>query len=387
MKTLPPIYLDDAATTPCADTVVAAMQPYWAREFGNAAAAGIEGRRAARVIERAKEDIAALIGAGAADITLTSGATEANFLAIAGAAAARTDLSRNEILISGAEHDSVAAAAASLAAQGYIIKTIPVNAAGEVMADALSALLSPRCLLVSIIAAGHETGVMQDIPALCGLSQSAGALFHTDAAQAAGKMPVDAAGWGADMITICAHKMYGPQGIGALYVRSAPPVPVAPLLGGSGGQMLRAGTVPLALAAGFGAACQLAALEGGQRAAMAQAARDAFLAEWQAAGVVFIINGGAAAKAVPHILSLRLEDIDTADMMLDLAGQVTFSTGSACRSASGKASAVLAAMGLDAREAARTLRLSFGRSLNAQDARRAARIMADYVLKQARKAD
>lgn len=384
MTALPPIYLDGASTTLCADEVVAAMQPYWSLQFGNAATAGIEGRRAAQAVQQAKTDVARLIGADAAGITFTSGATEANFLALAGAAAARTDKSRNEILISAAEHDSVFAASASLAAQGYIVKTIPVDSGGVVDAAALSAMLSPRSFLVSIIAAGHETGTVQDIPALCRLAHAAGALFHTDAVQAVGKMAVDAAAWGADMMTICAHKIYGPQGIGALYVRPSPPVPILSVIGGSGGQPLRAGTVPLALAVGFGAACRLAGNELADNIAAAQLVRQAFLSEWQDANMPMRVNGAAG---VPHILNVQIDGVDAADMMLDLASFVTFSTGSACRSASGKPSAVLTAMGLDAASVSQSARLSFGRGLSADDARRAARLMAGYVLKQRHKTD
>lgn len=387
MNTQAPIYLDDAATTPCADEVVAAMAPYWRGQFGNASAAGTEGRRAAQAIWQAKEDIARLIGGDAAGITFTSGATEANFLALAGASAARADQYRNEILISAGEHDSVSAAAAALAAQGYVIKIIPLNTVGRVTREALLAMLSPRCLLVSVIAVGHETGVMQDIPALCHLAQTAGALFHTDAVQALGKVPVDVAAWGADMVTICAHKIYGPQGIGALYVRPSPPVPMAPVMGGSGGQVLRAGTLPLALIAGFGAACRLAAVRITDYATVAAHARQAFLSAWHDAGMAFDINGAAAAPCVPHILNVRIAGVDAADMMLDLTGQVSFSTGSACRAASGKTSAVLAAMGLDATAASQSLRLSFGRYLHVDDARRAAGLMADYVRKNNLKAD
>ena len=335
MNTRSPLYLDHAATTPCADEVVAAMQPYWTSQFGNAAAAGIEGRRAAMAVDQAKQDIAALVAGQPAGITLTSGATEANYLAIAGAAAAQADKERNEILISAAEHDSVLAAAQSMAAQGYIIKTIPVNAAGEVSVEALSALLSPRSFLVSVMTANHETGVVQDIPGLAACARSAGALFHTDAAQAAGKVPVDAAAWGVDMMTICAHKIYGPQGIGALYVRPAPPVPMAPVMGGSGGQALRAGTVPAALAAGFGVACRLAAEYLARDTAAAMDARAAFVQVLQEQGAAFTVNGAGAARFAPHILNVHIAGIDAADMMLDLSSQLTFSTGAACRSASG----------------------------------------------------
>ncbi|MFN7114209.1 MAG: cysteine desulfurase family protein [Alphaproteobacteria bacterium] len=372
-----PIYLDHAATTPCAPEVIAAMQPYWADHIGHAGAAGMAGRRAAGVIEEAKKDIAALIGAAAEAITLTSGATESNALALLGAAAARKDRTRNEIVISAAEHDSLRGAAQILAAQGFTINLIPVTAAGEVTPQTLAKMLSPKTFLVSIQAAGHETGVLQDIPALAKLAHAAGALFHTDAAQAAGKIEIEAAAWGADMLTLSAHKIYGPQGIGALYVRAAPPLMIAPLLGGSGVQSLRPGTLPLALAAGFGAACRLAALRREADARIAAEIRGVFLSKLAARGVDFLQNGALAEKTLPHILNIRIKNIDAADMMLALAGDIAFSTGAACRS--GKPSSVLGAMGLTAAESAQSIRICFGRGIGAADAQQAADLIADYA--------
>lgn len=375
--TAAPLYLDHAATTPCAPEVVAAMQPFWTDEFGNAAAAGMAGRRAAAVVENAQKDIAALIGGAWEGVTLTSGATESNALALLGAAAAHQDETRREILISAIEHDSLHDAATILAAQGWTVKTIPVTPSGEITPQALAQLLSPRTFLVSVLAAGHETGVVQDIAALAARTRAAGALFHTDAAQAAGKTEIDAAAWGVDMLTLSAHKIYGPQGIGALYVRPAPPLVIAPLFGGRGGQSLRPGTLPLALAAGFGAACRLAVARQSADARDAARNRDVFLSEMAARGLVFAVNGALATKTLPHILSLRIDGIDAADMMLALAGDVAFSTGSACRR--GKPSAVLAAMGLAPAQSAQSFRICFGRGLEAAPLRHAAGLIADYV--------
>lgn len=370
-----PIYLDHAATTPCASEVVAAMQPYWQDAFGNAAAAGVAGRRAAAVIENVKKDIATLIGGAGEGITLTSGATESNTLALWGAAAVRSDKMRDEIVLSAVEHASLYGAADRLAAQGMKIKMVPVTPAGEVTPDALGPMLSPRTFLVSVIAAGHETGVVQDIAALARLTRAAGALFHSDAAQAAGKIPIDVAAWGVDMLTLSAHKIYGPQGIGALYVCPSPPLAVTPLFGGSGGQALRAGTVPLALAAGFGVACRLAAARMEADAEAAEKSRAAFLSALSARDIRFSLN--SAAGALAHILNLRIHGVDAADMMLALAGDIAFSTGSACRS--GKPSAVLAALGLTAAESAQSLRLCFGRGIDETAARQAADLIADYA--------
>jgi len=375
------VYLDHAATTPCADDVTAAMRPFWAENFGNPAAQGIEGRRAAEVVRTARASVAALVGGTAEGITFTSGATEANALALLGFSAAHTGGDRRDILIGAAEHDSILALVPQLQAMGFDIKMIPVTSSGQVTVAALEALLSSRSLLVSVQAAGHETGILQDIPALAVRAHAAGAVFHTDAVQAAGKIPVDAAAWGVDMLTLSAHKIYGPQGIGALYVRPAPPLALAPLWHGSGGQPLRAGTVPLALVAGFGAACRLAQARLRQRYDSACACRTSVLNTLRARGVRFEINStDTDHRQLPHILSLHIGGIDAADMIADLAGRMSLSSGSACRSGAGKTSAVLAAMGQDALRASQTLRLSFGDLTSPEDAARAAEYIADYAL-------
>lgn len=375
------VYLDHAATTPCADDVTAAMMPFWAENFGNPAAQGIEGRRAAEVVRTARASVAALVGGTAEGITFTSGATEANALALLGFAAAHTGGDRRDIFIGAAEHDSILALVPQLQAMGFDIKMIPVTSSGQVTVAALDALLSSGSLLVSVQAAGHETGVLQDIPALAARAHAAGAVFHTDAVQAAGRIPVDAAAWGVDMLTLSAHKIYGPQGIGALYVRPAPPLALAPLWRGSGGQPLRAGTVPLALAAGFGAACRLAQARLTQRYDNACACRTSVLNILRARGVRFEINSADTDhRQLPHILSLHIGGIDAADMIADLAGRMSLSSGSACRSGAGKTSAVLAAMGQDALRASQTLRLSFGDLTSPEDAAGAAEYIADYAL-------
>lgn len=374
-----PIYLDAASTTPCAPEVVAEMAPHWQESFGNAAAQGAEGRRAAAVMRAVKEDIAALIGAAADGITLTSGASEANALAILGSAAAARGGMRREILVSTVEHDSISGLAPQLAMMGFDVKTIPVDTKGTVTPATLQSMLSPRVFLVSVIAAGHETGVLQDIPALSAAAHAAGALFHTDAVQAAGKVPLQAGAWGVDMMSLCAHKIYGPQGIGALYVRPSPPLKIMPLWGGSGAQSLRGGTVPLALAAGFAAACRLAAEKMQSRRDNARACRAAFL-DVLARGVAeFEVNEAGIGMQLPHILSIHLCGIDAADMMMALTGQVSFSTAAACRSASGKTSAVLAAMGQDAVRAAQSIRLSFGADVTPESAAVAAGSITGYI--------
>ncbi len=355
------IYLDNQSTTPCDPRVVAAMLPFFTTRFGNAhSAEHAMGRDAEDAVEGARAQLAALIGAEPREVVFTSGATEANNLAIKGAArfAAAQGSLRRQVVTLVTEHKCVLESVADLGAEGFEAVVLPVAADGRVDPALLQAALAKPTLLVSIMAANNETGVLQDLPALAAISREAGALFHTDAAQALGKVPFDVAG--IDLASFSAHKLYGPKGIGALYVRRRPRARLLPLLSGGGQERgLRSGTLPTPLAVGFGEACRLAGLEMAEEAVRLAALRNRLLAGLQGRLPGLRVNGSLTHR-LPGNLNVTLPHTDALTAMR-AAPELCVSTGSACASAEVAPSYVLTAMGLSAAEASRSLRLGLGR--------------------------
>src|SRR5438309_8695763 len=274
-----PIYLDNQATTPCDPRVVEAMLPWFTERFGNPhSAEHAMGEEAADAVERARAEVAALIGAEPREIVLTSGATESNNIAIKGAArhALAVGDVRRRVITVNTEHKCVLESVADLAAEGFDPVVLPVERDGRLDPQILRDALATPTLLVTIMAVNNETGVIQDIPALAAIAREAGALFHTDAAQAAGKIPLDVAG--IDLLSISGHKLYGPKGVGALYVRRRPRVRLAPLFSGGGQERgLRSGTLPTPLVVGLGEACRIAADEMADEAGRLAALRQRLL--------------------------------------------------------------------------------------------------------------
>ncbi len=270
------IYLDHQATTPCDPAVVAAMLPWFTTQFGNPhSAEHAMGRQAAEAVEAARAQVAGLIGAEPREIVLTSGATEANNLAIKGAARYAGTAGPRRIVTVATEHKCVLASVADLAAEGFEPVVLPVEADGLLDPDRLAHALRTPTLLVSVMAVNNETGVIQDLAGIAALARAAGALVHADIAQACGKMAVDVDALGLHLASVSAHKMYGPKGIGALYVRRRPRVRLAPLFSGGGQERgLRSGTLPVPLAVGFGTACALAAAGLGAEMARIAGHRD-----------------------------------------------------------------------------------------------------------------
>lgn len=362
-----PIYLDHHATTPTDPRVLAEMLPWFTERFGNPHSVDHEwGWQAEEAVEAARRQVAALVGAEPAEIIFTSGATEANNLALLGMAPALRSLAesgrvaRPHIVASPLEHACVQACLAALERDGFAVTILPVGPGGVLEPEALARALTPATVLVTVIAASHEIGTLQPLASLAALCREAGAILHSDAAQAAGKVPFDAAS--VDLATLSAHKIYGPKGIGALVARGAARKKLRPILLGGGQEGgLRSGTVPVPLAVGFGAAAALAARLQTEEAGRLAALRARLLAGLQAAGLDVAVNGELE-RRLPGNLSLRFAGRDAATMIGRVRGRIAISAGAACASAERVPSPALLALGLDREQALATLRIGLGRT-------------------------
>ncbi|MFH5927215.1 cysteine desulfurase family protein [Roseomonas xinghualingensis] len=374
-----PAYLDNQATTPVDPRVLAAMRPWWEANFANPAS--IEhamGREAEVAVEEARAHVAAMIGAEAREVVFTSGATEANNLAIKGAArfAAGQGTGRRRIVTVATEHKCVLESVRDLAAEGFDPVALPVRPDGLLDLETLREALTVPTLLVSVMAVNNEIGVVQDIAALAATTHEAGALFHTDAAQAAGRIPLDVNAMGIDLLSLSAHKLYGPKGIGALYVRRRPRVRLAPLLSGGGQERgLRSGTLPAPLIIGFGEAARIARLESALDEGRIAGQRQRFLTALEA-GIPGLRVNGNRERRVAGNLNITLPGGVDAQAVMKAAPGVCVSTGSACSSASIEPSYVLRAIGLPEEEARATLRIGMGRFTSPAEVDRAAAELA-----------
>ena len=373
-----PVYLDNQATTRCDPRVLAIMLPFFTEAYGNPGSAEhVMGRQAEAAVEAARAEVAALIGAEPREVVFTSGATESNNIAIKGAArnAIRMGDPRRRIVTVATEHKCVLESVADLAGEGFEPVVLPVRPDGLLDPDRLRQALAEPTLLVSVMAVNNETGVVQDIQALAAIARQAGALFHTDAAQAAGKIPLDVAAWDVDLLSLSGHKIYGPKGTGALFVRRRPRVRLVPLFSGGGQERgLRSGTVAPALVAGLGAACRLARLEMAEDAVRIAGLRDALLRQLQEALPGIEMNGDARARIAGN-LNLTFPAA-TAQQLMRAVPELCVSTGSACSSAEIEPSYVLRALGLSDDAARRTLRIGIGRFTSAADIDYAAAALA-----------
>ena len=376
-----PVYLDNQATTPCDPRVLAVMLPWFTERFGNPHSAEHRmGQEAEQAVEGARAEVAALLGADAREIVLTSGATESNNIAIKGAArhAAQQETARRRVVTVATEHKCVLESVADLVAEGFEPVFLPVRPDGLLDPAVLAAALGTPTLLVSVMAVNNETGVIQDVAGLAALAHAAGALFHTDAAQAAGKVPLDVAAMVLDLVSVSGHKLYGPKGIGALYVRRRPRVRLQPLFSGGGQERgLRSGTLPTPLVVGFGEACRLARLEMSDDASRIHGLRERLLDGLRQRMPDLHINGDWHHRIAGN---LNITFPAPALAMMRAVPDLCVSTGSACSSADVEPSYVLRAMGLDAATAARTLRLGLGRFTSAADVDYAAASLAAAAL-------
>lgn len=365
------LYLDNAATTPVLPAVWEALRPLLCDAFGNPASSHWAGRRVRVALEDARERTAALLGAYPDEVLFTSGATEANNLALFGLAGA----SPGHLIGSPIEHPSVTEPLAQLAAVGFTVNWLPVDADGVVQADALPTLLRPDTRLVTVMLANNETGAVQPVPELVRLVQPP-TLVHCDAVQAVGKIPVHFHDLGVTSLSLSAHKFHGPPGVGALLLRRQ--TRLRPLLyGGHQQQGRRPGTEPAALAVGLATALELACREMDARRLTVERLRQVFLERLRATGTTFLINGPAVG-GLPHVLNLSFPGCRAESLLmnLDLAG-VACSTGSACSSGSLLPSPVLRAMGLTGERLHSAMRFSLSALLTeAEVAEAACRVAA-----------
>jgi cysteine desulfurase len=373
-----PVYLDNQATTRCDPRVVAAMLPYFTEEYGNPhSAEHAMGMRAEAAVEDARAQVAALLGAEAREIVFTSGATESNNIAIKGALrhARAVGDARRRVITVATEHKCVLESVLAAAEDGFEPVFLPVRPDGLLDPAALEAALTVPTLLVSVMAVNNETGVVQDISVGAALAKRAGALFHTDAAQAAGKLALDLTGWQVDLASLSGHKLYGPKGVGALFVRRRPRARLSPLFSGGGQERgLRSGTLPTPLIVGLGEACRLAAAAMEDEAARIAQLRATLLDRLADAVPGLTVNGSMAAR-IPGNLNLTFPAA-TAQALMAAAPELCVSTGSACASAEIEPSYVLRAMGLSDAAAARSLRIGIGRFTSAADIDYAASALA-----------
>ncbi|MDO8733247.1 MAG: cysteine desulfurase family protein [Actinomycetota bacterium] len=358
-----PIYLDYNATTPIDDRVLNAMMPFLTTEFGNPSSDHAYGAAPRQALAKARQEVATLVGASASEIVFTGSGSEADALAIRGAVLATKAAGRIQphVITQVTEHPAVLAACRELEELHDVTVTyLPVDADGLVDPHDVEAAITSSTVLVSIMHANNETGTIQPIARIAAITKARGVLLHTDAAQSIGKIPVNVQELGVDLLTIVGHKMYAPKGIAALYVREG--VTLHPIIGGGGQERgLRAGTENVAFAVGIGAAAQLAtqALVDGEMERLSDL-RDQLDLALQAALPGRVHVHGDQTHRLPNTLNVHIDDAPALALLAHLP-DVAASAGSACHAGQDEPSAVLIAMGLNARDSLSTIRLSLGR--------------------------
>jgi len=354
-----PVYFDHHATTPVDGRVLEAMLPYLAGHFGNPASRSHSfGWAAEKAVERARARVAELAGASPREIVFTSGATESNNLALKGAW--ETHRSRgNHIVTVATEHRAVLDPVRRLERTGAEVAVLPVRPDGLLDLDSLRRAIRPETVLVSVMCANNETGVIQPVCEIGAICRENRVLFHTDAAQGFGKVPLRVAEAGIDLMSVTAHKMYGPKGAGALYIRRG--VAVAPQIDGGGHERgFRSGTLNVPAIVGFGEAAAICSIEMAGEAARTRTLRDRLLARIQT-GLEGVLVNGSMEHRLPGNLNLRFAEVN-ADALLTTLPDIALSTGSACSSASPEPSHVLRALGLNEAQARSSVRFGLGRT-------------------------
>jgi len=367
MKSDAGIYLDYNATTPCDPRVVEKMLPFFNEIFGNPANGfHKQGQLSARAVEEAREQVARIIGARAHEIVFTSGATESDNLAILGIARIHRGEKRNRIVTSAIEHKAVLLACKKLQEEGFDVVFLPVDKEGKVLLDKAKDAIDENTLLVSVQGANNEIGTIQPIAHLAELAHKNGAIIHCDAAQAVGKIPVNIEEWDVDLLSMSAHKLSGPKGIGALFIRGGSNVlPLEPIWYGGGQENgLRSGTMNVPSIVGFGEACNISINDLSKEAKRIQEMRDLMERELLSRIENLRING-VNAERIPNTTSLTFPGID-ADALILNTPEIMIGTGSACTSGAMEPSHVLTAIGCSRDDASSTIRICFGRFNNQQ---------------------
>ncbi len=378
------LYLDHTATTPLDERVFEAMRPYFSGTFGNASSIHAYGRDAKMALEKARESIAKAIGAQTGEIFFTSGGTEGDNVAIQGVAAAGRKLAKGHIITSSAEHHAVLETFQVLSDGGFHVTIIPVDQNGLIPPEQLRSALTSESSLVSLMLANNEVGTINPVKELAAIAHDHGALIHSDAVQALGKVPIDVNDLGIDVMTISAHKLYGPKGIGALYIKRGTDIP--PMFHGGGQERgKRPGTENVPLAVGFAKAAEISVGEMDVEMKRLTLLRDLLEARIKNEFPAAIVNGHPHNR-LPHILNVSFDSSkitlegEMLVMNMDLAG-IAVSSGSACTSGSVQPSHVLLALGRDMETAKATLRFAFGKCNREDDVERVVRSLHDVIVR------
>ena len=372
------IYLDYNATTPCDPRVLEKMLPYFNQIFGNPAnSLHRQGRMAYKAVDEARKQVADLIGGQPGEIYFTSGATESNNLAIFGASRIDLQKIRRRIVTCKIEHKAVLIPCKKLEEQGFEVIYLPVNSNGRVQVEDAIAAIDENTLLVSIQTANNEIGTLQPVVEIAKLAYKHGAFMHTDAAQAVGKIPLNVDELNVDMLSISAHKLYGPKGVGALFIRGGVRnIPLEPILFGGGQENgLRSGTTNVPSIVGFGEACRIASELLPQESIQIASLRD-LLERVLATNISSLRINGDCTHRLPNTSSLTFPGIDADALLLNLP-KVMMSTGSACTSGASEPSHVLQALGVSRDDASSTIRASLGRFSTDSDIQRSSNLITD----------
>ena len=375
-----PIYLDYQATTPMDPRVLEAMMPYFTYKFGNPHSRSHSyGWEAEEGVEKARGQVAKLIGADDKEVIFTSGATESNNLAIRGVAEFYKDR-KNHIVTTVTEHKCVLDTCRHLEQNGFEVTYLPVQKNGLIDLDELRAAITDKTVVVSIMAVNNEIGVIQPLEEIGKICREKKTFFHTDAAQAAGKIPLDVEAMNIDLMSISGHKIYGPKGIGALYVRRKPRVRLVPLIVGGGQERgFRSGTLPTPLCVGLGEAAEICMKEMAGEAARIKKLQDRMLKGLNAKLPEIFVNGDLEHR-IPGNLNISFAHVEGESLMMGIKG-LSVSSGSACTSASLEPSYVLRALGVEEEMAHTSLRIGLGRFTTEQEVDTAVADLVHHVTK------